>query len=359
MANSSIVRKAKNRIIKEFIKDPEIIAAINSDEVKSNEPEKLIGTHIFNYNQNPHTLNKVGTFIITLNFENRTTSEIIILKHIFYKRLKVSITDYEYSCDGVCNLYKWGCLRKSNNLEIPCDAKTIPQYVLSKCIGLNSHLEQSIDFRARYSLLDVKERSLKNSFFCQERDLYGLLTADEMYSHVPCKIIQETIKTDQATRNYHNLYLKGQNGLIIYNEGEYINYRDKKQDFNSRLVSPDGYINACEVNFGSCIPGVKENYFPEFLKSVELHYLLNLIQTNEIGHREQSFWNLFILFRRIKKLWNVIYELDFNRYHINQRMLQSFGVNKMIKEIRDEFSMTLTHIIGYIALIFTLLQFNL
>lgn len=63
MANSSIVRKAKNRIIKEFIKDKDIIAAIDSKDIKSNEPEKLIGTHIFNYNQNPHTLNKVGTFI--------------------------------------------------------------------------------------------------------------------------------------------------------------------------------------------------------------------------------------------------------------------------------------------------------
>ena len=63
MANSSIVRKAKNRIVKEFIKDPEIIAAINSSEVKSNEPEKLINKHIFDYNQNPHTLNIVGTFI--------------------------------------------------------------------------------------------------------------------------------------------------------------------------------------------------------------------------------------------------------------------------------------------------------
>ena len=63
MANSSIIRKAKNRIVKEFIKDPEIIAAINSSEIKSNEPEKLINKHIFDYNQNPHTLNKVGTFI--------------------------------------------------------------------------------------------------------------------------------------------------------------------------------------------------------------------------------------------------------------------------------------------------------
>lgn len=63
MANSSIIRKAKNKIVKEFIKDKEIIAAINSSEVKSNEPEKLINKHIFDYNQNPHTLNIVGTFI--------------------------------------------------------------------------------------------------------------------------------------------------------------------------------------------------------------------------------------------------------------------------------------------------------
>lgn len=63
MANSSIVRIAKNRIVKEFIKDKEIVAAIDSSDINSNEPEKLIGTHIFNYNQNPHTLNKIGTFI--------------------------------------------------------------------------------------------------------------------------------------------------------------------------------------------------------------------------------------------------------------------------------------------------------
>lgn len=63
MSNSSIIRKAKNKIIKEFIKDKSIIDAINSSEVKPNEPEKLIGKHIFDYNQNPHTLNKVGTFI--------------------------------------------------------------------------------------------------------------------------------------------------------------------------------------------------------------------------------------------------------------------------------------------------------
>lgn len=63
MANSSIIREAKNKIIKEFIKDKNIVAAIDSSEIDLNEPEKLIGKHIFNYNQNPHTLNIIGTFI--------------------------------------------------------------------------------------------------------------------------------------------------------------------------------------------------------------------------------------------------------------------------------------------------------
>lgn len=63
MANSSIIKKAKNKIIKEFIKDPEIVAAIGSNTVKSSEPQKLLYEHIFDYNQNPHTLNDVRTFI--------------------------------------------------------------------------------------------------------------------------------------------------------------------------------------------------------------------------------------------------------------------------------------------------------
>lgn len=63
MANSSIIRIAKNKIVKEFIKDADIVAAIHSSEVSSDEPQKLINKHIFDYNQNPHTLNIVGTFI--------------------------------------------------------------------------------------------------------------------------------------------------------------------------------------------------------------------------------------------------------------------------------------------------------
>jgi len=61
MSHSSIIGIAKNRIVREFIKDPEIIQAIDSDSVTL--PEKLINTHIFTYHQNPYTLETAGTFI--------------------------------------------------------------------------------------------------------------------------------------------------------------------------------------------------------------------------------------------------------------------------------------------------------
>lgn len=60
MANSSFIGKAKNIIIKEFIKDEEIVNAIGSSITSA---EKLVGTHIFNYHQNPNTLTTVDTFI--------------------------------------------------------------------------------------------------------------------------------------------------------------------------------------------------------------------------------------------------------------------------------------------------------
>lgn len=63
MANSSFISKAKNKIIKEFIKDADILKAIDSSTLTINQREKHIGTHIFDYHQNPETLTDVDTFI--------------------------------------------------------------------------------------------------------------------------------------------------------------------------------------------------------------------------------------------------------------------------------------------------------
>lgn len=64
MANSLIIGKTKNKIIKEFIKDIDIIQAIGDEEITSLAgAEKLVNKCIFTYNQNPFTLNTVKTFI--------------------------------------------------------------------------------------------------------------------------------------------------------------------------------------------------------------------------------------------------------------------------------------------------------
>lgn len=61
MSNSNFIGQVKKKIIKEFIKDNEIVQAIHATEITS--AEKLVGTHIFNYHENPNTINKVMTFI--------------------------------------------------------------------------------------------------------------------------------------------------------------------------------------------------------------------------------------------------------------------------------------------------------
>lgn len=63
MANSSIIGKAKKKIIKDFIKDSILLEAIGSPDAAALKPEQYLNTHIFNYNQNPFTLNTVTTFI--------------------------------------------------------------------------------------------------------------------------------------------------------------------------------------------------------------------------------------------------------------------------------------------------------
>ena len=61
MANSSIISAAKNKIIKELIKDEAIVQAIGCADGLS--AEELVGNHIFDYHQNPNTLKNVQTFI--------------------------------------------------------------------------------------------------------------------------------------------------------------------------------------------------------------------------------------------------------------------------------------------------------
>lgn len=162
MANSSIIRKAKNKIIKEFIKDKDIIAAINSREVKPDEPEKLINKHIFDYNQNPHTLNIVGTFItiqvhIPQSYYNdyynsstihvKPTIEIWIIsheKHMIVNNVpKITSNRNDYLSELIDKKINWktgfgiGNTKLLSNIEGSFQADYLFRKMIFECIDFN------------------------------------------------------------------------------------------------------------------------------------------------------------------------------------------------------------------------------
>lgn len=61
MSNSSIIGEAKKKIIKELINDDAIINAIDPVHMDCNE--ELVNKYIFNFHQNPTTINDAKTFI--------------------------------------------------------------------------------------------------------------------------------------------------------------------------------------------------------------------------------------------------------------------------------------------------------
>lgn len=95
MANSSLVGSIKSKVIKTLIKDSEIVAAIDASDI--NKPEQLVNTHIFNYHQNPYTIETAGTFLtiqvhIPESYDRnntfvKPTMEIWIISH--FKHMKV------------------------------------------------------------------------------------------------------------------------------------------------------------------------------------------------------------------------------------------------------------------------------
>lgn len=68
MANSDIIRKAKNKIITEFIQDKEIIEAMDIPEilVPKNKPSEAFGKAIFDFNQPPNTIKESMCFMSVL-----------------------------------------------------------------------------------------------------------------------------------------------------------------------------------------------------------------------------------------------------------------------------------------------------
>ena len=137
MANSSIIGIAKNKIIRELIKNKDIVAAIGSPTVDPKKPQELINTYIFDYHQNPFTLDTVETFLtiqvhIPHSFDtNKTfvkpTVEIWIISHERHMRVteipKITVNRNDYLSQLIDTLLNGnsdiglGTLKLESNIE--------------------------------------------------------------------------------------------------------------------------------------------------------------------------------------------------------------------------------------------------
>ena len=108
MANSSIIGKVKNKIVRDFINDKDIVAAIDSHHPDVHEPEDLIYTHIFYYNQNPYTLREVQTFItIQVHIpEDRTFRDAWEIDESFGEPDGFGGENNEFDAELLANYYK-------------------------------------------------------------------------------------------------------------------------------------------------------------------------------------------------------------------------------------------------------------
>lgn len=321
------------------------------------------GLLIYNVNAD----NKVANYIAMLSFNNLTVEEIILLKHIFYKRLTVSIEEYRIKGNTICpcenNPVCWcssnncflhqafQCVNEDRNAKKSFQT-SFQQYIADKdrYVSLN---HSDVDYRARYSLLELTENVIG---WQSKKVLLGLLTADEGYKYVSTRKIEESLGKDLSDRSCYSCYQCGQNGLITGVKSLlYRKYHIEKYKFNRNLNIANKYIECKLIRF-SCAAGVQENLFPTYLKAVELHYLINRVLTNETGKTDKSYLNPLIFISRFRKLWHILYDLDMNISHTNHDINEAFGITKDVAKIRDEYKLLLQHIMNFMLFIIAILQ---
>ena len=279
---------------------------------------------------NVNAENGVGIFIVNLPLVNVSVQDVILLKHIFYKRLLVTINGRE--------------------------EHTIQQHLADLIYSKFKHLQiGAVDYRARYSMLEIYGL---NDFHGHWDDFYGMLKADEMYAFVRKEILDNVFKKNLFQINTCGYYVSDTNAIVIHNictddndceqkcclRGLFHHFRSHSLKHSNERASDDArnklrshgmtMADSNQISLGDekfiqidNVPGTKNNLLPEYLRAVEFHYLLDRVLSSEIEMQRRSAWKVWIVFKRSIKLWNILYDKSINRYHINEDLMEAFGIN--------------------------------
>ncbi|MGM9708432.1 MAG: hypothetical protein ACI3ZB_02320 [Prevotella sp.] len=361
----------KNREDNLFAKNVQIVLSRFSLEYNIqniNRKLRCEGVLLLNINVDNH----VATLVVTLDFHDRQAIDLIYLKHIFFKRLLVTIEEHKVRLGGECSSCTRFTCFKENGHHIP-RRMTFQDFINEKSTTIlhRSMLAYDVDYRARYSFIELTKPEItlvteagkyNELYFFQKKEnerlmqeLYGIMMSDEGNAYVPLKKLFDFFENDYSYRKGYHMFLSGLNAMIVTKDS---GIRDKCK--HEHVSFEKGYDEPHENNqtepiVGKCIPGVLEEYFPSFLKTVEIHYLINKITTNEIAYHERSFLYPWIFLRRLWLLWEILYDMDSHKYHINQNFHEAFGILKQLESIREEYNTLLNHTLSYSMALITVI----
>lgn len=324
-----------------------------SDSSKTEEPIKLTGNLVYNVNAD----NNIATYIVMLHFKDLSADDIIMLKHIFYKRLEVTICEYDV-CYRKCNSNPWvedscfSCISKLNRGNTR-NYNSFQEYIAEKDMSQRLLEKYDVDFRARYSLVELDNLYLYKSDY---KEYYGIMCADEGYQFLSSHKQERVFEHNLSIREDYGYYQCGLDGLIVNkNKRKRVLCKERHAGFEYKYREHHSHIQTSPICC-HCVAGVQEEFFPAFLKAVELHFLINNVLTSETEHNDRSYLNPIIFIKRGFKLWNILYDLDVNHYHIHSEMHNAFGIRDLIEEIREEYKSILQHTMSYVVILFTIVQ---
>lgn len=270
--------------------------------------------------------NGLGTIIVALALVGMKPEDIFLLKHAFYKRLYVVDNSNRQSVQAfVCELLT----TKLKRLKI-----------------------NNIDFRARYSFLELYDTYDFNNM----EVYYGLLNADESYISSKKENLTRIFDNNLFNRDTRGYFVSKTNALVLHNiiqerHGDGVTItenitdgkRNSLKECCQKLVLPHQISMRDEkyyytTDHVSCpVAGTKNNLFPEFLRAVELHYMLDKVSSSEIVNQRRSAINPIIFIPRAYQLWTIIYEKAVNKYHINENLMEAFGINANLEKVNSEY----------------------
>ncbi len=298
--------------------------------------------------------NLVATPIILLNFEDLSVDAIISLKHCYYKHALVHIREFiptESTCKYTCN-FRCVLADVCSNTTIDKGLLSMHQYIYDKVPWINN-AKATMSYKMRYSLLEINKPVPQHSL--TDAEIYGMLCADEGWGYAQMKDKLKDNLKDISNRDSYDIYLKGGNGLILTDSKGFYKYKSYKNKFFKHLSYYEEHIRPLSENIISCIPSIGKGYYAEFLKAVEISYLIHEVNTNEISPNVRSYINPWIIANRCYKLWKIIHEVDTNTYHTSSKVNKSFYNDIKLNDIRKEYGELLSHGINFLVVILTLM----